>query len=295
VGKDHGRDDAIRREDEAAGYDRRARIVAWRRQEGLPVDDAVIARVLEHAADGLAHPGMWETREEAARRERGQALIDACVEAVDAYAEAHADTHAGTWYEWNDNEPTLVVAFAGELEPHVAALSYPGVRVVGRPRPRRELDCIVEEVFAAQPPAGAQWVTAGVFDEQFGGIEVWAMGPDESAVAAWLADRHGTLVRLKWLGSVEPQVKPVSWQTWEPSGEDPCMLTVRWSTNSAYELERVAAEERPDSVMITVFEAQPPGFVTLVRAYRSATVRLEAPIAERRIIDAVTGVVRPRL
>src|SRR4051794_29695693 len=136
---------------------------------------------------------MWETREEAARRERGQALIDACVEAVDAYAEAHADTFAGSRYEWNENEPTLVVAFAGELEPHVAALNYPGVRVVGGPRPRRELDRILEEVIMAQPPAGAEWVGGGVFDEQFDGVEVWAMGPDESVVATWLADRYGKL------------------------------------------------------------------------------------------------------
>src|SRR5689334_2238501 len=99
--------DEVLAADRAADYDRRAEIVSFRKRAGLPADEAMIEQVLAHAQRGLAHPGMWETEEEAGRRERGQAVTDA----VDAYVEAHADSHTGSWYEWKNHEPTLVVAF----------------------------------------------------------------------------------------------------------------------------------------------------------------------------------------
>src|SRR4051794_4796444 len=78
--------DEVLAEDRVADYDARAEIVAFRERVGLPVDDALIEQVLAHAERGLAHPGVWETEQEAARRERGKALIDASEEAVEAYA-----------------------------------------------------------------------------------------------------------------------------------------------------------------------------------------------------------------
>lgn len=96
---------AVRDQDSAADYDERAAVVAWRKKEGLPVDEAVIEQVLALGASGLDHPGMWETPQESARRRRGEAMIAHSRDAVDAYVEAHADTHAGSWIEWRDNEP----------------------------------------------------------------------------------------------------------------------------------------------------------------------------------------------
>ena len=287
--------DAVARADAAADRDDRAEIVTFRDQARLAHDDAVIDSLLAGGAKGLAHPGMWETPEEAARRQRGQALIDAASQAVDAYIDAHPDTFADSRIEWDDHVPTLVVAFTDDPERRAAALERPGVRVIRGARARRELEPVAEAIVTAQmreeAPAGTLWTTAyaNAIDRV---IEAHGIGPDERAAADWLAQRHGELVRLTLRGSAEPRVAAVSWQLWEPSSEDPCALTVRWQTNSAHRFQRVEGDEAPDGSRIGVVETVPAGFITAAGAYRSTEVRLNEPVGPRRVIDAVTG--RPR-
>jgi hypothetical protein len=287
--------DLVAAEDAAAAYDRRAEIVRFREQAGLAVDDAVIEDLLARGASGLAHPGMWETGEEAARRQRGQALIDAASDAVDAYTDAHEDTFADSWIEWNDHVPTLVVAFTDEPEPHAAALDHPGVRVTRGARARRELQPVAEEIVMAQlrgeAPAGTMWITA-VPRPVDGVIEVIGIGPDERAAAAWLARRYGDLVRLSWQGSAEPRVVAASWQLWEPSAGDPGALTVHWRTNSAHSFDHADVEATSDHIKIGVLETVPAGPISAAGAYRSTELHLDEPVGARAVIDAVTD--RPR-
>jgi hypothetical protein len=119
------------------------------------------------------------------------------------------------------------------------------VRVLGARRALRGLEAIQRALVFAKWPAAARWLDIGV-DPRAGVVTVAAAGPSHDAVAAWLAERHGDLVRLTWLGSSEPGVEPVSWQLWRPSGEDPCVITVLYETNSAYPFERVELEETAD-------------------------------------------------
>jgi hypothetical protein len=279
-------------QDRAADDDPWGRIVAWRQRAGLPVDEATIEEVLAHAACGLADPGMWETPQEAARRRRGQALIDASEAAVEAYVQAHVESHTGSWYEWHDHEPTLVVAFDCDVARHAEALSYPGVRVTQRPHPDPALPAILEDLIAAEPPEDTIWWDLAV-DEAESLIDVKGSGSNEAAAAAWLSERYGDRVRLTW----EPheEVRSVPWQLWEVPPGAPCAVTVRWKTLPANRLERVEAQETPDSVCITVFELQFKGHNLLSAQYRAATVRLREPIGRRRVLDGVTERERPRL
>jgi hypothetical protein len=289
---------AVLAEDAAADRDVRAEVVAWRRKTGLPVDDAVIDGLVTRGPGALAHPGMWETPDEAHRRKRAQAVIAESADTVEAYVDAHADVHAGSWIEWNDNEPTFVVAFVDDLERHARVLDFPRVRLTQRARTLRELQPIAEEIVLGQlegkVPPGTEWPGAGV-DVVDNVVEVCGVGPDERAAAAWLAHRYGDRVRLTWCGSAEPRVVPVSWQVWEASAHDPHLVTVRWTMNSAYEVARVEVQEDADSVEIAVFERIPSGMTTMAGAYRSAEVQLGEPLGERRVLDSVTGRARPRL
>jgi len=244
------------------------------------------------AAGRLAHPGMWETPQESARRERAQRVVDDAEPAVRAYARRHRDGYAGCWVEWNDNMPRWVLAFTGDVERHAGALDRLGVRVAKHRRSLRALEALTDELFAADPPAGAVWSSAGVLEDH-NVVEVLAMGPDEAAVAEWLADRYGDAVRLRWLGSSEPEIGPVPWHVWRPSADDR-VVTVRYRTNSAYTFDHAEAQESADAVRITVFESQPRGFITMAAQDRSADVRLREPVGARRVIDTATGRVRPR-
>jgi hypothetical protein len=290
--------EAVRAEDAATERDVRAEVVAWRQRASLPVDDAVIDGLVSRGARALAHPGMWETPDEAGRRMRAEAVIAESADSVEAYVDAHADVHAGSWIEWNDNEPTFAVAFVDDLERHARALDFPGVRVTRRARPLHELKPIAQEIALGQlrgkVPPGTEWPTVGV-DVVNNIVEVCGVGPDEREAAAWLSQHYGDRVRLSWWGSAEPRVAPVSWQVWEASAADPHAVTVRWSTNSTYDLARVEVHEDADSVEIAVFERIPSGMTTMAAAYRSSELRLGEPIGKRRVIDAVTGRARPRL
>ncbi len=159
-------------------------------------------------------------------------------------------------------------------------------------RPRSELPAIMEDLFAAEPPAGAIWWHIAL-DEAETVIELKGTGPDEAAAAAWLAQRYGERVRLSWEAC--EAVRPVSWQVWEASSADPRVLSVRWQSNSAYTFDRVEFEEGLETVRITIFESQFKGQTTMMAAYRSADVRLREPIGTRRVIDAVTARSRRRL
>jgi hypothetical protein len=143
-------------------------------------------------------------------------------------------------------------------------------------------------------PAGAQLIAVGV-DVSANLVEVCARGPDGQALAGRLAERYGDRVRLVWEGPDGERIVPVSWQVWDAAPEDQQLVTIGWQTNSAYRFERAEVEETADSVQITVFEAQPAGFVTLAGAGRAAEVRLQAPVGTRRIIDTVTGRPRPHV
>ena len=219
-------------------------------------------------------------------------------DAVEAYVRAHEDGHAGSWIEWNDAEPTFVVAFVDDPARHADALKFPGVRVTRHARTLRELQPIAEDVvlgqFAGEVPAGTVWPTAGV-NEPDNVVDVVGMGPYERAAADWLAQRYGDRVRLIWWGSAEPRVAPMSWQVWDASPEDPRVLTVHWKTNSEHRFERLEIDRRRDRIRVTVFEAAPAGVTSMAAAYRFAEVRLDAPLGTRAVIDAVSGRPRPRL
>jgi hypothetical protein len=290
--------EAVLAEDAATDRDVRAEVVAWRQRASLPVDDAVIDGLVSRGAHALAHPGMWETPDEAGRRMRAEAVIAESADTVEAYVDAHADIHAGSWIEWNDNEPTFVVAFVDDVKRHARALDFPSVRVTRRARPLHELKPIVHEIalgrLEGRVPPATEWPTVGV-DVVNNIVEVCGVGPDQHVAAAWLSQRYGDRVRLSWWGSAEPRVAPLSWQVWEASADDPQVVTVRWSMNSAYDVARVEVHENADTVEIAVFERIPSGMTTMAAAYRSTEVRLDEPIGTRRVIDALTGRARPRL
>ena len=205
---------------------------------------------------------MWETADEAARRRRGEAVIAHVAAAVEDYVRAHSDCHAGSWISWTDGEPTFVVAFTDDLERHAEALRFPGVSVVLRARPLQALQRIVDSVsrsmLAGEMPPDTGWVTIGV-DAVENVVSVTGMGVDEQVAAAWLAQRYDDRVKLTWWGSAEPRVEPVSWQVWEGAADDARVVTVHWTTNSAYPFQRVDTEEDADTVHITVFETVPRG------------------------------------
>src|SRR4051794_8038272 len=112
-------------------------------------------------------------------------------------------------------------------------------------------------------PLGALWLDASVNHAE-NVVDVIAIGPNERSAAVWLAVRYRDLVRLVWRGPNEPRSKSVPWQVWEASVDEPCLLTVNWTTNPAHRFQRVELDESPDSVRVTVVETAPRGFTSRV-------------------------------
>lgn len=186
-----GRERAFRHEPEAHRED----IVRFRTTIGLPVDDAVIARLLDDWRLGL---DVYETDEEAARIAPHAAAVDAAMPRLRAYADAHPESFAGAWREHEDGAPYVCIAFTGDLRAHRDALETDRVRVRPASRTAAELETIAD---AIEPdtlePVGAQVNSVGI-DVQAGVVCVGADGPDEAAARALLAARYGDAVRLEW-------------------------------------------------------------------------------------------------
>lgn len=164
----------------------------------LPADDATVLHV--YADHGWWGSHDYLTPEESERIEPLNDHVAAARKIVHAYRQPFTDTYAGSWVEWTNGEPTYVVAFKGDLEPHRELLELPQVALYSTIRSRAELDALMEAIVADE--GLPFWNLIGP-DEKAGIVVVGGDGPGETEWRARMHERFGDAVRVKWGVSVQ--------------------------------------------------------------------------------------------
>jgi hypothetical protein len=271
-------------------------IERYRSEKGLPVDEATLAWFLAESKADDHFGGMWLTEAEYAEHDRIQELIDQTRKQVDPYVDKHRNDFAGIWQK---NGPAEYhVGFARNVEAHREAL----MRIVS------DSDVLHVHAFEhteAELQALADRITEddGLADE---GLKRWGVGTDVEAnrvavevagrdaatAEAILTRRYGLAVSCEWLGPENATTEAVAWLLWtlDESGRQ---LTVHYETWRAAEFVRTEHSEDEREVRVTVYVAVPHAVKAIGRSF-TATVELEAPLGDRRVVDGVTGRARER-
>ena len=278
----------------------RASISRNRRFMGLSADAAVVEHFFRQDKEGRDQDPRWLTDTEGEALDRRDAKLEAGAEAVAAYVDAHRDAFAGKWLRWSDGVPTLVLAFARDLDDHHRALAeihpHPEVvEVVERPTTLEVLRARLErteEGMEGLAELGITWDSMGI-DEEHNHVELEIFAPDEGLARRAIAERLGDGLAITYLGSETTAVAPVAWQLWsvDDSGRQ---LTVYYATNATYERHSVEYDERQHSVEVTVFESMSAGSTRLPGATRQATITLSDALGDRTVIDGSSSAERPR-
>jgi hypothetical protein len=281
--------DGLAEEDEAGA---RERIIARRTEDGLPVDEDIVDRLLR--GEGRTHEIEWLTDEELAEEE-GR---DGICERVEQYVADHAaDAFGGLWV---GPRKTVHVAFARDADHHAAALAArlpeddrPWVDVVPVARTERELEAVMDRLDRDHDELEALGIRMDAFgpDVVENVVVVDALVDHPDRARRLLAERYGDAVRAS-LATPDQLVEAVAWQLYDEP--EPGHVTVRYAANAAYVLERVDVDETADAIRITVHERAPGVVSTLAGTTRTATVELSGPVGDRPVIDGATGRRRDR-
>jgi hypothetical protein len=94
----------------------------FRRDAGLPADDATVSWFLAEYQAGRQDPGLWETAAESRAAQARQALIDDGLPLVSAYLDRNADAFGRWEYSWCHGVPTQVISFQSDVDSHRSAL-----------------------------------------------------------------------------------------------------------------------------------------------------------------------------
>ncbi len=218
---------------------------------------------------------------------RSQAQADAVQEKVGPYLDKHRLAMAGRWLDWDGDDATFVVAFTEDVDRHRAALEPLGARVVFRRHPESQLEAIAEELFAVAEEVNGVVALATWADPIQGKAFVEAVTQEPDRLRAELAAKYGELAELVWLGPDESVSRTVAFDAYVIDDDDRT-LTVGWN-GGAPEPEPLVIEESSDSIVVTASELTPVGAVPAYGMRRTATARLELPLAGRSVIDASTG------
>jgi hypothetical protein len=269
----------------------------FREAHGLPTDPAYVETVLR-APDSrrlsteepyLVSPA---ERRYLADRQVVQDHIYHVTEYVRKYAR---DVDGGISIE--DDFPAgayVAVRLTRDLEKHAAVLSKvpERVRVIGVRFTEREIqrqaDRFTPRVFRSLRRRGIDVVSVGD-DIARNGVdaEVISRRPDAAAaVEGFFAS--GPPVRATVIGKRPYRRVCVRAGRYRPDRTGKA-LRVTWSTYADYRRPRVKAYESKRAVRIEVRESAPNGPMTLLGAGRSAVVRLKAPLANRKVVDAESG------
>jgi hypothetical protein len=286
--------------EEAVGDIRR-----WRAEEGLAVDDDVVARLLDLFEAGEHDGGLWLLPEEEdafweAEEAAGEAF-DAMHEVIGAYVDAHARDSFASLYQAGG---CLHVGFVSDVDGHERELrkrvSQPEcLQVFGARDSARERDTVrlrIRNDGDVLRAAGVHVMTSGTDadDPQRNGLAVGIVTADGAAAQALFAERYGDIVSVEVLGAELTEVVAVPWGLYAVAGDDRT-LTVYYFTNATWTFERIEAVETAAEVRIAVLERHSVGIEIEPGANRSATVTLVSVLAERTVIDAASAKIKPRL
>ena len=290
---------AVEQADRDLDAETREDIRRFRSDLGLPVDDAHVEHFLAEYKAERQEEGMWLTEEEWERYERQDELQTEAQERLSGYLAEHADSVAGVWLGAG-LDPEYNVAFTGDIDAHRRELLslYPRPDVVRVHQARythAELEAISDRIADESDELaalGVQWMASGVGAEA-NRVEVEVVAADAESARRILEGRYGPVIAVEWLGTEAWGLEKVPWQLWavDRTGRN---LTVHYSTLRAYEFERADLTEDEHEVIVDVFERAFQGGHRLIGATREATVELERPLGDRRVIDGTTGRVRER-
>jgi hypothetical protein len=289
---------AVEEADRDRDAEDREDIRRFRRDFGLPADDEVVEHFLAEYKAGRQEEGMWLSPEEWGRYERQDELQTQAQERLSGYLTEHADSVAGVWLGAG-LDPEYNIALTGDVDAHRVAL----LRLFPRPDVIRvhlaryseaELEAISDRITEESDELealGVKWMGSGV-DVEANCVEVEVVASDEESARGILEDRYGAAVTVEWLGTEDWVREMVPWQLWtiDESGRS---LTVHYATFRAYQLERAECQEDEHEVAVKVF-VRAPHSVKTIGATFEATVELERPLGDRRVIDGATGRLRER-
>ncbi|HEX2085619.1 MAG TPA: hypothetical protein VHF89_08050 [Solirubrobacteraceae bacterium] len=264
-------------------YDPYAEARRFRRDHGLPCDDATIERLVR-AGDGRVE-GLWLEPHERDAYFDMEDRVRAAARAARAYG-ARQEAFGGVTADYSGTGG-VEVRFTGELERHEAALRElvpepVELRVRRVPRTEAELEALTERLVEDED------LQVGVIqrDDDAAVLRIDVVAPDAGAVRALVRERYGDAVVVDRVVPAPTEAFAESWQAYEADG---ARVTVHYVANATYSFERVEAEEGDDEVRITVFERRPVFLSRLPATRRSATAVLERPLGGRRVVDGATG------
>lgn len=120
-------------------------------------------------------------------------------------------------------------------------------------------------------------------DEGATAVEVEVAAPREDYAQSVMTQRYGSDVHVVWLADAPTAEEAVSWTTYEAQAERE--LLVNYTATLGCEPARVAVQETPTSVTITVYERCPVHGAKPLPTARSAIARLHQPLEDRRVMD----------
>lgn len=275
--------------------DARERIRARREEDGLPVDEAILDRLVR--GEGRTNEIEWLTDAESEDDLRAERSRRAAADVVEAYVAEHArDSYGG---RWAGPRGRLCVAFTANVDRHTEALRRrlpePDVVQVERARhTEAELEALADRLFADDEELAALGLRLGIVgaDVAEGVVRVEAQAEDPAAAERLLAERYGDAVRVDAIVTDAEMVEAVAWQLWDEP--EPGVVRVHYAAMAVFVPERADVEEGEDAIRVTVFERAPGLVNTLGAANRSATVRLARPVGDRAVVDGATGRRRER-
>jgi hypothetical protein len=279
---------------------RREAILSFREGFGLPISEEIVDGLLAAADDDAAgSDGMWLLPDERAEFDRRQEEVFDHVAVIQRYLDEHAaDDHAGLEIR-HVGGGEILVRFARGLDRHAAALrrAFPrpdALRFAQAPRSERELNALAERIFdeVHADPAAGTWLWLSGMDLARGVVVLEAITATPERAAAELAARYGDAVVLEVIAQERETLTAVPWASYTLRGERD--LTIYWSTNGFYRLDRVDLEESDARVTATVREWIPAGPVGLPEERRQHHFQLAAPLGTRAVLDGATGEPRPR-
>jgi hypothetical protein len=291
----------------------RERIRHFRRSHELALNDEIVEWIARDAGDIYDAWSNEESRSggeligwRMAAEHVAMKLVDGrayeLVRACSAYLEEHSEEFGER--RMNSERGEYHVSFTGDAAAHRAALHAllddpAGLVVEQALRSEAELLRLQERI----SDDGDLLASLGIdllgmgLDGRRGQVYVQYAAADPDAAAELLRDRYGEALgrgALDLHGSSQTSdVQTREWQLYSTDVTD-IEITVHSIVNPTIPFERIEAAEDDDEVRVTVFERQPRGQIHQPVSADSATIKLERPVAGRRVIDGATGRRRAR-
>lgn len=262
---------------------------AFRRRAGMPASRAVVLRALRHRPRRLDW-GVPMTRQEIRFMDRrGRTTSTEAWKRIAQYGRRHRATFGG-------------LSVAGDFPRGGAAVMRFTERVAHHRRALRPLAPFPVRVRRVEySERRLRRVQRGIDHRALEdeGIRIGGMGVDidrSRVVVEYLSERDdadrlirhefGPLVVGKRIARKLTSLVCVKVESAEVEG---AALTLSYTTNSAYEFERVYLVEERNRVRIAIVERAPNGPVTLMAAHRTAEATLSQPLGDRELVHAQSG------